>query len=72
MTTMTLTATEVLEFSRAATAMYARGENDLGHLLSAVAAAGTVAIAQYDRASSAYRLTVARQAAAPTETEEVQ
>lgn len=52
---ITLNAHEVKEFARAASAMYQRGRNDLGHLLSAVAAKRIVPIAQYDRAAEAYR-----------------
>lgn len=52
---MTLTAHEAGEFSRAAKAMYSRGANELGHLLSAVAAKKTVPLSQYDRAAGAYR-----------------
>lgn len=53
--TVTLTDHHVAEFARAAQAMYARGENALGHLLSAVSAKRTVPAEQYDRAAEAYR-----------------
>ncbi len=53
--TVTLNDHEVNEFSRAAAAMYKRGQNDLGHLLSATAAVRTVPADQYDRAAAAYR-----------------
>ena len=52
---VTPTAHERAEFRRAATAMYARGANARGHLLSVVAALKVVPLAQYDRAASAYR-----------------
>ena len=52
---MTITQHEAAEFSRAAIALYARGQNELGHLLSATAAVRTVPLAQYDRATRAYR-----------------
>jgi hypothetical protein len=53
--TVTVTEHEATEFSKAATAMYARGENATGHLLSAVAAKRSTTIEQYDRAAKAYR-----------------
>ena len=53
---MTLTLAEKTEWSRAAKALYARGANAEGHLLSACAAKGEVPIAQFDRASEVYRL----------------
>jgi hypothetical protein len=52
---MTITDHEAAEFARAAQAMYKRGQNDLGHLLSATSAVRHVPIVQYDRAASAYR-----------------
>jgi hypothetical protein len=35
--------------------MYARGRNDLGHLLSGVAASSVVSPDRYDAAAAAYR-----------------
>mgnify|MGYP001579849082 CR=1 FL=1 len=52
---MTLTEHERSEFSRCAKAAYAHGDNAIGHVLSAAAAIGTLPLAQYDRASRAYR-----------------
>jgi len=52
---MTMTRAEQLEFSRAAQALYRRGANDLGHLLSGVAASAKVDSDRYDRAAAAYR-----------------
>ncbi len=56
MTPTTITTLhERAEFRRAAQAMYARGQNDHGHLLSAVGAKGWVPTAQYDLAAEVYR-----------------
>jgi hypothetical protein len=52
---MTLTDHDKAEYARCAQAMYARGQNANGHLLSAVAAKGVVPIQQFDRAASVYR-----------------
>ena len=52
---MTLTTHARAEWSRAAKAMYARGANDLGHLLSVCAAKGAVPAYQYDRGAEVYR-----------------
>lgn len=51
---MTISAHHASEFARAAQAMYARGENALGHLLSATSACKTVPDTQFALAHSAY------------------
>ena len=56
--TMRLTHHEVMEWGRAAQAMYARGQNDLGRVLSATAAIGEhvdIGLGEYDRAATIYR-----------------
>ena len=53
--TMTTTAHQRSEWSRAAQALYARGCNAEGHLLSACATKEVLPIAQFDRAGEAYR-----------------
>jgi hypothetical protein len=52
---MRITDHEAAEFARAAQAMYKRGQNHIGHLLSAVSAVREVPLHQYDRAAAAYR-----------------
>lgn len=52
---MTLTAHEKAEFSRCAQAMYQRGANAQGHLLSALAAKSEVPTQHYDLAAKVYR-----------------
>ena len=49
------TAHERAEWSRCAQAMYARGRNDIGHLLSAAAAISPLSLDQFYRAATAYR-----------------
>lgn len=53
---MLLTNTERAEWPKAAKALYARGANAQGHLLSACVAKAEVPLEQYDRAAAAYRL----------------
>jgi hypothetical protein len=53
--TMAIDADIAAEWSRAAQAMYRRGRNDLGHILSVGAAIRVMSIGQYDRAAAAYR-----------------
>jgi len=52
---MVLNDHERQEWSRCAKAMYSRGQNALGHLLSACAAKGIMPIEQFNRAASVYR-----------------
>ena len=52
---MPLTDHEMTELSRCAKAMYARGCNAEGHLLSAVAAKKVAPLLQFDRAKEVYR-----------------
>ena len=55
---VTMTRAEKLEFARAAQAMYFRGQNDLGHLLSGVASVRDgvqIRPDVYDEAAKAYR-----------------
>ncbi len=52
---MTVTAFRRDEWSRAAKAMYARGRNDLGHMLSVAAALPELDIRRYDEVNDVYR-----------------
>lgn len=50
-----LSVGQKLEWARCAKAMYARGRNDLGHLLSAAATFESLPIQRYDHVSEVYR-----------------
>lgn len=50
-----VTAYEVAEWARCAQAMYARGRNDLGHMLSGRAARRYLTAAEFDEAATVYR-----------------
>jgi hypothetical protein len=52
---MTLTTTEQLEWARCAQAMYRRGCNAEGHLMSGCSAKVSMDIEQFDRAAKVYR-----------------
>jgi hypothetical protein len=52
---ITMTQHEQVEFGRCAQAMYQRGQNLLGHQMSAVASSTVVSQARYDGAAFAYR-----------------
>ncbi len=52
---ITLTTTEILEWARCAKAMYARGNNFLGHRMSSGAARKTMTAAEYDGYAHIYR-----------------
>lgn len=52
---MKLTDHEIREWARCGQAMYDRGRNDLGHIMTARAAVHMMSVALYDEAAAIYR-----------------